>query len=80
MRRAFAPLEGLGALKVDGGRIGFDEQDRCQPRNKLSRVRRMLRPEAKAVEVVNRATVVRDVDAGFDEFQSKASGAPRWRP
>jgi hypothetical protein len=70
-----APLEGLGALKVDGGRIGFDEKDRCQPRNKLSRVRRMLRPEAKAVEVVNRATVVRDVDAGFDEFQSKASDA-----
>ena len=70
-----APLEGLGALKVDGDASVSTKRTAASRSNKLSRVRRMLRPEAKAVEVVNRATVVRDVDAGVDEIQSKAGGA-----
>jgi predicted DNA-binding WGR domain protein len=71
-----APLEGLNALQVNDGRIGFAEQDRCPPRNNLSRVRRLLKPEAKGVEVVNQATVVRQLDTGVDEVQSKAAGEP----
>ena len=30
-----APLEGIEKLKVDDGRIAFDEQDRVPPRNNL---------------------------------------------
>jgi hypothetical protein len=71
-----APLEGIKKLKVDEGRIGFDEQDRCPPRNNLSRVRKLLRPEAKAVDVVHRATVVRHVDDGLDEVRTRAEAEP----
>jgi predicted DNA-binding WGR domain protein len=71
-----APLEGIGALKVEDGQIGFDEQARRPPRENLSRVRKLLRSEAKAVEVVGRATVVRDIDLGVDELGSKAEAEP----
>ncbi len=67
-----APLEGIAALKVDDGQIGFDEPDRQPPRNNLSRVRKLLRSDAKSVEVVQRATVVRHLDDGRDEVGSKA--------
>jgi predicted DNA-binding WGR domain protein len=70
-----APLEGIAALRVDDGQIGFDAQDRRPPRNNLSRVRKLLRSEAKAVEVVQRATVVRHLDAGQDEIGSKTEAA-----
>jgi predicted DNA-binding WGR domain protein/ABC-type transporter Mla subunit MlaD len=66
-----APLEGIGALQVENGEIGFDESSRCPPRNNLSRLRRLLKPEAKAVEVTGTVAVVHDVDTGFNEVESK---------
>jgi predicted DNA-binding WGR domain protein len=71
-----APLEGIEKLKVDEGRIGFDEQDRCPPRSNLSKVRKLLRPEAKAVDVVHQKTVVRNIDDGLDESRTKAEAEP----
>src|ERR1700722_12487058 len=65
-----APLEGIAALEVDAGRIRFDDSRRCAPRNHWSRVRRVLKPESKGVEVVDQATVVRDLDTGLDETES----------
>jgi predicted DNA-binding WGR domain protein len=71
-----APLEGTAALEVDAGRIRFDESRRCAPRNQWSLVRRVLKPESKGVDVLDQATVVRDVDTGLDETESSANADP----
>jgi predicted DNA-binding WGR domain protein len=62
-----APLEGIGALQVDEGRIWFADASRCERRNNLARLRRLSKPEAKGVEVLKRANVVHDIDTGLDE-------------
>ena len=60
-----------GSSKSKAGKSDLRNPTDVHRDNNLSRMRRLLKPEAKSVEVVDQATVVRDVDTGIDECQSK---------
>ena len=65
-----APLEGLGALQVDGTRVSYSDDAQCAERRNLRKVRRMLNPTSRGVDVVGQSRLVLDADVGGQKYES----------
>src|SRR3954452_1610766 len=65
-----APLRGTNDLRVEGGRLWFEEGRRQPPQMQMQLVRRLEQPAAKAVEVVGEFRLSADADGGEESVAS----------
>ncbi|WP_153558378.1 AAA domain-containing protein [Roseimaritima sediminicola] len=71
-----APLDGLGALRVDGVRVWFPEDQRRSARDAAGRLRAIEAENRSGVEILSEHRRVVDVDEGTSQFSEALIGDP----
>ena len=77
-----APLEGIEQLRVEGTRIWFEQGRLAKSRQNASRVRELLKPQSRAVEIVGHERVTDDIggEAAIRDLSIAERGAEITRP